>query len=486
LKVVHITAEIAPIAKIGGLGDVVGGLTHSLVKENIDVAVILPKYKNINLKSLKNLKLITNNFKVLEKTKYIENKIYTGFLNEVKIFLIENKKYFNRSKIYGYKNDIARFLFFCKTALEFLKVNNYKIDILHLHDWHTSFIAPLYKDIYSKQNLEIKRIILSIHNLMYQGLCKPKDLERLGFNGNFYLNKNKLQDPLKPKILNLLKGGFIYSDKIIPVSENYAKEIQIKKHSCNLFSIIKKNKKKIKGIINGIDTNYWNPKKDFFIKYKYYSTKKLLERKNKNKALLQKTLNLNLKNVPLICSIGRLVPQKGPKLIKHAILQSLKKGAQFVLLGTPFDKKNKKLFKCLKKSLKNNPNISFNFNFNEQLSHQIFASADFIIIPSLFEPCGLTQMIAFRYGCIPIVRKTGGLADTVFDLDDKNITKSKRNGFTFEEFSFKGIDFALNSAINFWYKKNERIKLIKKNMKYDFSWKASAKKYIEEYKKLLK
>lgn len=491
MKVVHIAAEISPIAKVGGLGEVVRGLSFALAKENIDVEVILPRYKNINTKDLKNLKVINNNFKILIKNRWQKNIIYSADLNGVKILLIEDKKkYFNRPKIYGYKDDTKRFLYFCKTALEFLKQRNEKIDILHLHDWHASFIAPLYKEVFSKQNLHIKGIILSIHNLKYQGLCKPKDIKNLDLDGHFYLKEEKLKDPQKPRTLNLLKGGIIYSDKIIPVSENYAKEIQIKEHSYNLYDTIKKNKRKIKGIINGIDSAYWNPKTDHHIKYNYYaksSLKRLIGAKKQNKTFLQKTLKLKQKNVPLICSIGRLVIQKGPTLIKHAILQSLKKQAQFVLLGTPFDKKTYKMFSKLKQSLKNNANVSIHFEFNEQLSHQIFAGSDFIIIPSLFEPCGLTQMIAFKYGCVPIVRKTGGLADTVFDLDDKTLPKKKRNGFTFKEFSFNGIDSALDRAIDFWYENNKDFQLIiSKNIKYDFSWKRSAKKYINEYKKLLK
>jgi starch synthase len=490
LKIIHITAEIAPIAKVGGLGDVVGGLSLALTKENIKVEVILPKYKNINSKYLKNLKIINKNFKIFEKGRWQKNTIYSANFKGIKIFLIEDQKnYFNRKKIYSYKDDIARFLYFNKAALEFLKQRKSKIDILHLHDWHVCLIAPLYKKIYSKQNLKAKAIVLSIHNFKYQGLCKPKDLKKLGFNGNYFLKKEMLQDPKRPRTLNLLKGGLIYSDKIFPVSENYAKEILTKKHSCHLYPIVKNNRKKIKGITNGIDEHYWNPKTDIYIKYKYSanSFEKILKAKKQNKIFLQNLLNLKQKNVPLICSIGRLVEQKGPKLIKHAIMHSLEKNAQFILLGSPFDKKTKKSFNSLKKSLKTNKNVSINFGFNEKLSHQIYAAADFIIIPSLFEPCGLTQMISLRYGGMPIVRKTGGLADTVFDIDDKSIPEKKKNGFTFKEFSIRGVNFALDRAINFWHKNNEKFNfLISKNMKNDFSWKTAAKKYIKEYKKLLK
>lgn len=489
MKVVHIAAEIAPIAKVGGLSEVVGGLSQALVKEKIDIEVIIPKYKNLNLKYLKNLKLISKDFKVFEKNSFQKNKIYSATLCNVKIILIENKNYFDRPNIYGYRDDVDRFLYFSKAALEYLNNRGCVIDILHLHDWHTAIGAPLYKDIYSKETLQIKGIVLSIHNLKYQGLCKPKNLDYLGINGRSYLKDNKLKDPLRPKTLNILKGGIIYSDKIIPVSVNYANEIQTKEHSCNLYSVIQENKKKIIGIINGIDQCFWNTTNDPNIKFNYssnFSVDKIRKIKIQNKDLLKKLLNLNEKNVPLICSIGRLVQQKGPKLIKYSIIKTLKKDAQFILLGTAFDKKIKKEFSKLKLSLKNNKNVSLNFDFNEELSHKIFSAADFIIIPSLFEPCGLTQMIAFKYGCIPIVRLTGGLADTVFDIDDKNYPKSKRNGFTFKEFSFNGVDSALERAIDFWNENNDEFyKIISKNMKDDFSWKQSAKKYIQEYKKLL-
>jgi len=281
----------------------------------------------------------------------------------------------------------------------------------------------------------------------------------------------------------------IYSDKLIPVSKNYAKEIQTTEYSGNLHKTIQQNKKKIIGIVNGIDQNYWNPKTDPLLKHKYSSKSSkssFIKIKKQNKRLLQKILKLKQRDVPIICSIGRLVEQKGPQLIKHAILQSIKKDIQFVLLGSTFNKINSKIFHDLKKSLKYNKNVSFNFSFNEPLSHIIFAASDFIIIPSRCEPCGLTQIIAFQYGCMPIVRKTGGLADTVFDLEEKSISKSKRNGFTFREFSIEGVDSALDRAIEFWHKKNDQFySILLKHLKNDFSWKTTAKKYIKEYKKLL-
>ncbi len=492
VRIVHIAAEMAPIAKVGGLGDVVGGLSSVLSKQKgIDISVILPKYKSLKTQYLKDLKIIKKNFKIFERSRWQVVNIYLAKVNGVQVYLIEDKKnYFSKKpKIYGYKYDVHRFLFFCKAVLEFLKADFRKIDIIHIHDWHTAVIAPLYKDIYSKNLKHKAKIVLSIHNLQYQGLCKPKDIKNLGFNGKYYLTKEKLKDPNRPKTLNLLKGGLVYSDIIIPVSENYAKEIMTKELGCNLEKITQKYKKKIKGVLNGIDQNFWRPEKDKDIKYKYSSKsslKKFIDAKNNNKKELQKILNLDEDDKPLICSIGRLVSQKGPDLIKAAILESIKVGAQFVLLGSALDKKITNSFKKLQKDLKKNKNVSLNFEHNEKLSHKFFSAADFIIIPSLFEPCGLTQIIGFKYGVMPIVRETGGLADTVFDLDDKTISKEKRNGFTFTKFLISSQTSTLKRAINFFKKdQNEFYEIVHKNMKLDFSWEKTAKKYLTIYKKVL-
>nr|NGX30244.1 Glycogen synthase [Candidatus Anoxychlamydiales bacterium] len=269
MRVVNIAAEMAPIAKAGGLGDVVGGLTSELVRKGIDTTVILPKYKSLKSSFLKDLKIYKKNFQIFEKRRWQKITIYSAKLNRVQIYLVEdNKNYFSKPKIYGYRADVTRFLFFCKTALEFLKSENKKIDILHIHDWHTSIIAPLYKEIYSKDTLKVKKIVLSIHNLKYQGYSKPKDIDNLDFDGRCFLQDEKLKDPNRPRTLNLLKGGIIYSDLIVPVSENYAKEIMLKANEKNLHKVIEKNKKKIKGIINGIDPKYWDPKTDKFLKHK--------------------------------------------------------------------------------------------------------------------------------------------------------------------------------------------------------------------------
>jgi starch synthase len=489
LKIVHIAAETAPIAKVGGLADVVYGLSKELIIQKQDVFIILPFYKRLKKDLLKNIFLYRKNFNIKTKSKTYKNKVYKAKLDNITIFLIDSdNNYFKRENIYGYKDDPKRFLYFSKAAIEFLKTENEKIDILHLHDWHVSFIAAMYKEHY-KKDFYIKKIVLSIHNLEYQGLCKPSNLKTICFDEKYFLDKNKLQDPQKPKTINLLKGGIIYSDKIIPVSKTYAHEILTKEYGFSLDKLLLKNRKKIKGIINGIDSTLFSPKTSKHLKVKYdenTNLKNLKRIKEHYKKILREKLNLTNSSLPIIANIGRLVYQKGPELIKECANFTKKNKYQFIFLGTPFDKKLTQEFHELKKDNKNNKNLSMNFKYDEALSHLIFAASDFILIPSKFEPCGLTQIIAFKFGSIPIVRNTGGLADSVFDINNQKIPIKNRNGFVFKKFSKKDMFIAINRALKFYKNEDHFYKLIKSNMKLNYSWVKTTKDYINTYKKLLK
>ena len=487
MKVIHIAAEMTKIAKVGGLGDVVESLTKALEEKKISATVILPKYKRANLKAIKNFKLEIKDLKVFEKDKIQSNKVYSGKIGRVKIYLIEPKNsYFKKNSIYGYKNDNDRFLYFCKCALELLNLKYTKIDIVHLHDWHTAFIAPYYK-LFFKKDVNIKAFALSIHNLCYQGVASIINLKNLGVEIK-EIKKNRLLFDTKIKDVNLLKSGIAYVDIVIPVSKTYAKEILTKNQGYGLENFLKINKNKIRGIVNGIDTDLWDPKKDVLIPSNFDKTMtidQILEKREENKSKLREILKLEKSALPIIASIGRIVTQKGPELIKHAI-KNYKNRYQFVLLGIPYEKDITSEFNKLKNEFQYNKDISINFSHDESLCRLIYAAADFLIIPSLFEPCGLTQMIGFRYGVLPIVRKTGGLADTVFDLDENSIPKDKRNGFTFTKFSIASFDKAIKRALNFWKNKKATLNfVIKKNMKLDHSWEKSIEDYITNYKKIL-
>jgi starch synthase len=491
MHIVHIAAEMAPFAKAGGLGDVLQSLPIALSKNGCKVSVIIPKYKLIQNRYLRKFSVVDNNVASFEDGIWHDNTVYQSTSKDnIDIYLVETDEandYFNRKNIYGYVDDIARFLYFSRTALEFLLKQKKDIDVLHIHDWHTAITAPLYHDVFSKLGLNIKKIVFTIHNLEYQGLCQPKDLDFIGLNGKHYLKPLRLQDnrSSKKKLLNLLKGGLVYSDAITTVSPSYADEILYKEKGCSLDSTLRLCQDKLYGILNGIDTDVWNPLTDNVIEANYSNTdaiEALYEAKQANKQKLRKKLGMENSDAPLISSIGRLVEQKGPKLIKHAIIHTLDSKGQFILLGSSPIKKISKAFHLVKKHLKDDNNVYLDFEYDDNLAHLIFAASDFIIVPSYFEPCGLTQIIAFRYGTIPIVRKTGGLKDTVFDVDNSDIDIDKRNGYAFDIFSKKELHTALNRAIDTWYNHPDKIKKITHNiMQIDHSWNGSVQKYLKIY-----
>ena len=472
MRIVHIASEIAPLAKVGGLGDVVGGLSKAQAKKGHKVEVILPAYS-----FLFNHPIFCDCTFETEKTDKIS--IYKMMYHHCTLSLIHphsKKKLFSRKNIYGYKDDVERFMFFSKAAFEYLLFADNKIDILHLHDWHTSIISLLVKE--KAKEHKIKKTILTLHNPRYQASCNRTKFATLGLNPKKYLKPSLMQNGKKNN-LNLLKGGLIFSDEITTVSPTYAKELLLKSFSFNLYTLINKNKNKIHGILNGIDTGIWNPKVDPHIK-KHYSAKDscryILSAKQKNKAELQKKLKLKKSPSFIVASIGRLATQKGPDLIADALEYTLAKGGQFILLGIPETKSIEKKFKKLQKKYQNNRNVAFLFTFNEKLSRLIYCGSDFIIIPSRYEPCGLTQMIAFRYGTIPIARKTGGLADTVIE------NKNNQTGFSFTAFSKPAFRKTLDRAFELFRKNPKKhSSLIKKIMNLDYSWDRSMKEYLKIY-----
>ncbi len=487
MRIIQIAAETAPIAKVGGMGDVIPGLSYELTQEGHDVEIILPKYQFIDKKIFSSFRLSGQTILCKEGRKKYKNRIYHCRLQGLKITLIDPEKdYFHRPNIYGYKDDTARFCYFAKAALEYLLARGRPIDVLHMHDWHTAVIAPLYRNMFDDRGLRIKGLMLTIHNLAYQGIAATWDLDRLGLKGKSYLKDHLLQDGTNPRDINLLKGAINLCDAVTVVSPTYSKEILEKKNSCGLKKTLLRNHYKLTGIINGLDSLFWDPKKDLNLAINYSndsSISAILEAK----AACKRLLFPDKSKSPLIGCISRLVPQKGPKLIKSAIIHSLKKKAQFALLGSSPIKSIEDEFAQLKKHLENNPNAILNFEFNDHFSHLLYGACDFIIVPSYFEPCGLTQMIAMRYGAIPIVRKTGGLADTVFDIDDPAVPNSKKNGFVFSQYTAQGINKALDRAINIYTRHPSKYKkMVKTAMLQDFSWKASTQKYVEQYQKIIR
>jgi starch synthase len=495
---IHIAAELAPIAKVGGLADVTLGLCRELSWKGHDVNVILPKYDCIDSTDIRDLGIEIADLLSFYEGEWHHNTVWCGWVENLKVYFIDShhpRYFFNRGCFYGCEDDIERYLYFSRTAMEFLFKTQKNPDVIHLHDWQTAVIAPLYYDMYQKLGYQHPKIVFTIHNFEYQGKCAAADLDRIGLAGAEYLKSNKLQDNHSPEIINLLKGGIVYADYTTTVSPSYAKEVKTAAHGKGLDKTLLKNEKKFCGILNGIDYSYWNPEIDRYLPAHFSSRE--LPRDNKDQATLDKKfylkkvlrekLNLAELHKPILGCITRLVPQKGTELIKHSLKYALEHNAQFVLLGSsPIPSINAD-FHALKHQYDDDPNVHFILHHQEEIAHLIFAASDMFIVPSIFEPCGLTQMIALKYGSIPIVRHTGGLADTIFDVDFSKKPVEETNGYTFEKPDFKSLESALGRAIDCWFHHPEKWrKLMIRGMNIDFSWNIPSNSYLNIYQNITK
>ncbi len=492
MHIIHFASELAPVAKVGGLADVLHGLSKQLVKEGHKVEIILPKYDTLRYDLLKNLKVCYRDLWSYEGPYRYNNTIWSCEVDGLTLFLIEPhhpRYFFNRGTIYGCDDNIDRFLYFSRAAMEFLFKSGKTPDVLHVHDWVAAVVPVLLKDMYLALGMKPIRTVLTLHNLEHQGTCSTKTFTHIGLLGDNYLTPNKLQDPVHPHCLNLLKGGIEYSDAITTVSPSYEKEIKTPSGSHGLSQFLIKHQKKLKGILNGIDEDFWNPEKDPFLIEMFpahppFTPDKIElinQKKAANKKALRKELGLSDKKCPLVACISRLVPQKSPELIAEAFSYVISQGAQCVILGSTHSDDMLELFSALKKEtdpLKG----AIILDYNEALSHRLYAASDMIIVPSLFEPCGLTQLIALRYGTVPIVRNTGGLKDTIFDVDNSSKSNDQRNGFTFEGLEKKELRQTIDRALNLWKTDDQkRIELRTQGMAQDYSWKKAAKEYIKIY-----
>ncbi len=482
MHVIHIASELAPIAKAGGLADVVFGLARETQKKGDTVEILIPKYDLIDYNLLHNLKPEHRDLWSFEGPHRYHNTVWSAEVCGLKVLLLEPHHpgyYFNRGSIYGSIDDIDRFVYFSRTAIEYLYKSGKQFDVVHLHDWPTSLVATLNKEMYFPLGFRTKTI-LTIHNLQHQGKCSPRNVSMAGLRGEDYLTPDKMQDPFMPSLLNLLKGGIVYSDFITTVSPTYEKEIKTVEGGFGLHTVLTQYQKKLKGILNGIDFDYWSPETDPLI-HTNYSLLTARKGKEENKAQVRQRLGLKESKGPLICCISRLVPQKSPELMKYALKKTVEKNGQFILLGSSPIPEIETSFKTLQKELTKNKTVAIQLDYDEQLAHLLYAAADMIVIPSLFEPCGLSQMIGLRYGCVPLVRYTGGLADTVFDIDTSKKPENERNGFVFDFPDSSGVDWALNRALKY-YSTDKWHKILQNGMRYNFSWSQSTDAYLNIYK----
>ncbi|MEM3396299.1 MAG: glycogen synthase GlgA [Thermoplasmata archaeon] len=471
LKVLVVSSEVAPLAKTGGLADVTGTLPKALVQQGVDARVIMPRYKNIG-----NWEKTLMDFPVTIE-EYPDTAIIreTQIWGSVKVYLVDCYRYFERNSLYGQPDDARRFAFFARAVIEFLKRHEWKPDIIHCNDWQTGII-PAYLKVVEKNNDELSKIktVFTIHNLQYQGNFYRDALRFTGLPESVF----RMEEMEFYGQLSFMKGGIVYADAVTTVSPNYSKEIQTQEYGYGMEGLLKYVSHKVSGILNGIDTEFFNPETDKYL-YHNYRVENAIEGKQKNKLELQKELGLRQNTeVPLLTYIGRLSEQKGIDLIADILPKLLDLDIQIVILGTG-DRYYEELVSTFREV---SDKIACVLKFDEELAHKLYAGADLILIPSKFEPCGLIQMIAMRYGTIPIARRTGGLADTVFDLD---ADKEKGNGFLFK--NYLGDEFlkAILRALEKFNRKDAWNSLVKKDMTLDFSWNRAANEYIELYKSIL-
>ncbi|MDP4092685.1 MAG: glycogen synthase GlgA [Bacillota bacterium] len=479
LKILFVSAEVSPYAKTGGLADVAGSLPKYLAAMGNDIRVVMPRYK-----SIKSEMSYVADFPVSvdwrQETCIVRESGMTYKDGEIHkslpVYFIDNYNYFNRDGIYCFNDDGERFAFFCKAVLGMLQHINFQPDIIHCNDWHTGPICMLLKEKYSN-NEYYKNIstVFTIHNLQYQGHFS-KDMLRIFEVGEELFVPEKVEFYGS---FNFMKAGLVYADIINTVSETYAKEVQTQQYGEQLEGLLRNRSESLFGVVNGIDYDEFNPQTDTSI-YKNYSLESF-EVKKENKAALQKEFGLPVRDVPLLGLVSRLTGQKGLNLIVDVVHEIFKEDVQFVLLGTG-DEYYESIFRDLRTQYPDK--MGTYIGFNASLAQRIYSGCDIFLMPSLFEPCGLGQIISMRYGTIPLVRATGGLAETVIDY---NFDNKNGDGFVFWNFnSFELLEAVRRATGLCAGNKKEWEKLIKRCMQKDFSWFKSAAKYMELYNKTLK
>jgi starch synthase len=488
MKITMIAPECAPVAKVGGLADVVVGLANDLDRRGNEVEIILPKFDCLRYDLISDLVKIHEDLWTPWYAGAIRCTVWSGLVHgKTRCLFIESHSkdnFFGRGAVYGFPDDTLRFAFFSKASMEFLFKSGRRPDIVHCHDWPTGLVPVLFDEIYKSLGMDSTRICFTIHNFRHQGIAGPHILHAIGLGRpEYFLTQEKLGDVAYRNSLNFMKSGIVYSHFVTCVSPQYAWEAKYTDQGCGLSPLLNQVAGKFEGVLNGLDYEVWDPEKDKYIPVKFSS--EAMEGKHLVKESLRDRLGLRKDTKPIIAFIGRLDAQKGIPLIKHTLFYALSHGAQFILLGTSPDPKITRDFTILQKQFTKHPDCAIELSFNEELSHLIYAGADFVIVPSLYEPCGLTQMIALKYGTVPVVRSVGGLANTVFDWDYSEKPKEERNGYTFQHTDTRAVESGLYRALDLWYNRPKDFsQLMVNGMRCNYSWEVSSGKYQEIYEKI--
>lgn len=473
MNVLFVTSEAVPLAKTGGLADVAGALPKALLQEKINTAIMLPKYNSISEEWLREFTFVKD-FKVKFGWREQFCGIWQGEIDGVQYYLIENEFYFYRQQLYGYGDDAERFVFFNVAVMEAIQHLNLSLDLIHCNDWQTGLIPFLIKKRYHLQHsISTIKTVFTIHNLMYQGIFNFDLMQELLGMPNWHEVYQSIEffgDA------NMMKAALTYADKISTVSPTYAAEIQTDYYGEKLNGLLSYRKEDLVGIINGIDEALFDPMADKHIEHHYRLS---LPRKRKNKLELQKELSLpNDESIAMLGVVSRLVEQKGFDLFIPILDELLSLNVQLVVLGSGDEKYEKFFYEA---ALKYPNKVRLWRGYSDSMASKIYASSDIFLMPSRFEPCGLSQLISLQYRTVPVVRETGGLKDTISAYNEYNF---EGNGFSFNTYNAHEFLFAIKRALEAYEEPTVWKRIVENGARQSFSWKQSAKQYKELYRSI--
>lgn len=479
VNVLFIASEAYPFIKTGGLADVVGSLPKYFDKKEFDVRVMLPNYTAISVEYKNQMKYVNHFYmKLAWRSQYVG--ILEMEYNDIHFYFIDNEFYFSGFTPYNnIYEDMEKFAFFSRASLSALPLLNFRPDIIHCHDWQTGLVPVYINDTFHAGSFfQGIKTVMTIHNIRFQGIWDVKAVEDMTGLDDYYFTNDKLEAYGEA---NYLKGGLVYSDLITTVSESYAEEIKMPFYGEGLDGLMRAREHDLVGIVNGIDYGIYNPERDPMI-FQTYSAKDFRKEKIKNKRAFQQQLGLTQDDKKFMIGIcSRLTDQKGLDLVDYMIEEILTEDTQLVVVGSG-EGKYEHLFRHY--AWKYPERISANIYYNEETSHRLYAACDAFLMPSLFEPCGLSQLMALRYGAVPIVRETGGLKDTVIPYNEYD---NSGTGFSFANYNAHEMLNAIRYAkYIFQHNKRRWNQIVQRGMEADFSWNVSARKYEDVYRKLMK
>lgn len=483
MYIAMVSAECAPIAKAGGLGDVVHGLSRELVALGQDVEIVLPAYDSLRFDLIGPRREVVRDLRVPYFDQSIPCRVESGVVEGITCYFIESEsphRFFRRGRIYGEADDAERFAFFCRAVLEFMLRSGRRPDIIHCHDWQTALVPVLLYEVYAALGLGTSRVCYSLHNLGYQGVVGDAVLLQVGLDPARLRVPERLQDPGNPGAVNLMKGGIVFSNFVNTVSPRYAWEVQNTDQGMGLQGVLQTYDRKFGGVLNGIDDRVWNPETDVHIPETFGPER--LPGKAVNRGSLRRRLGLAEAAKPIVAIVSRLDYQKGVHLLQFGMEHAVALGCQVALLGAALDPLVAEQFRRMQERTAASPDCRLVLAYDEELSHLFYAGADMILIPSIYEPCGLTQMISMKYGVVPIARRVGGLADTIFDANYSDRPFEERNGYLFDDLTEAAFGEAMERAIGLWRDHPAYFRQLRVNgMRADHSWGRPARHYLDIY-----